>query len=69
MAFISNNGTTPLASIFHINAGSTVTNFFTLNETGGMVSAETTADYTFTTYVKIKTLINGVTYYLIADRT
>ncbi len=69
MAFISNNGTTPLDSIFHINAGSTVTNLITMTETGGMVSAEVTADYVFTTYVKVKVNINGVTYYLIADRT
>jgi len=31
------------------------------------VSAATTADYTFTTYVKIKINIDGTDYYLIAD--
>ena len=68
MAFISNNGTTPLDSIFHINAGTTVTNLFNLNETGGMVSADTTADYVFTNWVRVKVEINGETRYLIADK-
>jgi len=32
-------------------------------------SAQTTADYTFTKYVKVKVLIGTTVYYLIADTT
>ena len=70
MMYISNNGTTPLTSILYINAGSTCTYLMVLNATGGiMTAAEVTADYTFTNYVTIRVLINGVVYYLIADRS
>jgi len=68
-AYISNNGDTTFDNVFYIYAGDHITNLFTIDALGdtGIVSAATTADYTFTKYYRIKVNVNGETAYLIAD--
>jgi hypothetical protein len=52
---------------FYIYAGHHITNLFTIDTADGMVSAATTADYTFTKTRKIKVVAGGETGYLIMD--
>ena len=73
--YCSNNGTASkctYTSVIRVNAEGAVTNLLSLREaTGGvgMVSAETTADYTFVHYRTIRIDIDGTAYYLVAHRT
>ena len=67
MVYITNNGTTMANNAFYIYAGHKITNLFTIATADGMVSAATTADYTFTKTRKIKVVAGGETGYLIMD--
>jgi len=68
MAYLSNNGTTTMNAMIRFTAGSSgnTTALFSISG-ADVVSDATTADYTFTTYKKIKIELGGVAYYLIAD--
>jgi len=67
MCYITNNGLTVAGNVFYIYAGHGITNLFTIDTADGMVSASTTADYTFTKTRKIKVVAGGETGYLIMD--
>ena len=68
MCYITNNGSTTFDNVFFIYPGDKITNLFTIDPTSaGMVSASTTADYTFTKTRKVKVNVGGETGYLIVD--
>jgi hypothetical protein len=67
MQYMTNNGSTTFDNVFYIYAGNKVTNLFTIDTASGLVSAATTADYTFNKYYRIKVNVGGETAYLIAD--
>ena len=67
LLFLTNNGDTQFTNAIEIIAGNKITNLLTISTASGMVSASTTADYTFNKYYKIKVNVGGETAYLIAD--
>jgi hypothetical protein len=67
--YVTNNGTTQFDNVLYVYAGEKITNLLTIESTkaGDLVSAATTADYTFTKTRKIKVNVGGETGYLIVD--
>lgn len=65
--YISNNGSTTFNNAIYVYAGNKITQLFEIDTASGMVSAATTADYTFTKTRKIKVKAGGEVGYLIMD--
>ena len=71
---LTNNGGIEFDNAIYIYGGTAsqgianLFNFDTCTDSGMVEASDTTADYTFTNTRKIKILIDGVAYYLIADK-
>lgn len=69
--YISNNGSTTYDNGIYVYAGNKITNLFNINTASGMVSDNDAGGGTvdFTNWRKIKIVLEGETYYLLAAKT
>lgn len=65
--YITNNGSTTFDNAIYVYAGNKITQLFEIDTASGMVSAATTADYTFTKTRKVKVKVGGEVGYIVVD--